>query len=57
MVVKVENILKYMYYSYIFDCYGFNGFVFRMYKNYDKCIIVNYNFDDRNIDWFELFVG
>lgn len=47
MAVKVENVLKHMYHSYTFDLHGLHGLAFQMHENYGKCIIANYNSDDR----------
>lgn len=45
--VKVENVLKHMYRSYTFDLHGLHGLAFQMHENNTKCIIANYNSDDR----------
>lgn len=53
MAVKVENVLKHMYRSYTFDLHGL---AFQMHENNTKCIIANYNSDDRK-NWCETLVG
>lgn len=39
-----------------FDLHGLHGLAFQMHENNAKCIIANYNSDDRK-NWCETLVG